>query len=139
MAMYRMRKIWFPRTPIAVDFDGVIHAYRKGFLDGSVYDTPTPGVGSAMARLRKKYYVVVYSARTRSRVGCIAVTAYLKKHRIPFDEVVGYKPPAKFYIDDRAIRFKNWQQTLQELERFEKELGGRPQSAAAKESPMPRQ
>jgi len=122
MTEYRMRKRRFPRVPIAVDFDGVLHAYRKGFLDGSIYDIPTPGVCAAMARLRKKYYVFVYSSRTRSRAGLVVVTAYLKKHRIPFDEVVGYKPPAKFYIDDRAIRFKDWKQTFGELARFEAEL-----------------
>lgn len=113
--MYRTKKSVFPRPPICVDFDGVLHAYRKGFADGRIYDLPIPGSRQAMAALRKKYYVQVCSSRTRTRAGKIAVEKYLRKNKIPFDKVTMYKPPAKFYIDDNAVVFKSWKQTLRAL------------------------
>mgnify|MGYP001566331800 CR=1 FL=1 len=120
--MYKNKKIKVPRIPLAVDFDGVIHAYLKGLADGSIYDDPVPGVSQAMRRLRKNHNVYVYSHRTGDKGGRDAIRGYLLKHKIPFDEVAHGKPPAKFYIDDRAIRFKNWRQALRELKRFEAEL-----------------
>jgi len=116
LKLYRTKKLKFPRPPICIDFDGVIHAYRKGFDDGSIYDIPVKGAREAMAALKKKYYVQVCSSRTRTRAGKVAVEAYLKKYKIPFDVVTSYKPPAKFYIDDRALRFENWKQTLKAVD-----------------------
>jgi hypothetical protein len=116
------QKIHHDRTPIAIDFDGVIHAYSKGFYDGTIYDGPTQGVVEALTTLIKKYYIYIYSQRSFVPEGKRAIEEYLKEYAIPFDEIYAGKPAAKFYIDDRAIRFKNWDQTLSDLSDFEKEL-----------------
>ena len=81
---YRSGKIT-PRIPICVDFDGVIHAYRKGFADGSIYDIPVAGVAAALRKLRKRYFIYVLSSRTRNSAGRRAVLGYLRKYEIPFD------------------------------------------------------
>lgn len=120
--MYRTKKTKHSKTPLAVDFDGVIHIYGKGFLNGTIYDKPTAGVRAALKLLSKNYYLYIYSHRSKTKTGQKAVKEYMKKYRIPFDKIVAYKPPAKFYIDDRAIRFKSWKQTLRDLYAFEKEL-----------------
>lgn len=115
-------KINHDRPPICVDFDGVIHAYSRGFADGTIYDGPTDGVAKAMIKLKKKYYVYVNSQRSGTPEGKKAIEEYLAKYEIPYDEIAMTKPAAKFYIDDRGIRFKSWNQVLKEIENFEQEL-----------------
>ena len=126
--MYKSKHIKHPRRPICIDFDGVIHTYRKGFQDGTIYDKPNPGTRAALTKLKKKYYIYVFSYRTGHEAGKRAVEKYLKKYKIPYDKVSSTKPPAAFYIDDRAIRFKNWEQTRRDLVSFEKELAKRKKS-----------
>ena len=110
---------------IAVDFDGVIHGYSKGWQDGSIYDPPVPGVACSLDRLRRAgFKVVIYTTRASNRVidGVhqesqeIQVKEYLEKHGIPYDEIfTGEKPMFFALIDDRAIRFDPnppWWKTL---------------------------
>lgn len=118
--VYKSKKIKHEKPPIAVDFDGVIHSYSKGFNDGSIYDGPVSGVREAMSKLKEKFYVYVSSARGDSKEGKEAIEEYLRLNKIPFDEVSITKPPAKIYIDDRAIRFRNWTQTLEDIDKFDK-------------------
>lgn len=99
----------------AVDFDGVLHKYRNGWQDGSIYDDPVAGSAEAMERLRREgYYVMIYSSRAGDREldgqthkgQASEVEDWLREHNIPFDEVWrGEKPIFDFLIDDRAIRF----------------------------------
>jgi|TARA_Y100000310_G_scaffold160800_1_gene160693 acid phosphatase class B len=91
---------------IAVDFDGVIHKFRKGWMDGSIYDEPVEDAIKELNMLNKKgYKVVVLTARTEHK----EIQEWLKDKGVNFDiEVTNVKPPAIAYIDDRAIRFTNW-------------------------------
>lgn len=110
---------------IAVDFDGVIHGYSKGWQDGSIYDPPVPGVARSLDRIRRAgFKVVIYTTRASNRVidgVCqesqeMEVKDYLEKHGIPYDEIfTGEKPMFFALIDDRAIRFDPnppWWKTL---------------------------
>lgn len=62
-----MSNSWVSRAgqvyTIAVDFDGVIHAYTKGWHDGTIYDEPLPGAMSALSHLLDKYSVFIFTAR----------------------------------------------------------------------------
>lgn len=49
---------------IAIDFDGVIHAYSKGWGDGSIYDEPVPGAFEAIKKLMGDGFAV-YVLSTR--------------------------------------------------------------------------
>jgi len=55
-----------PRLPILVlDFDGVVHAYSKGWQDGSIYDPPVPGTGEALLKFLGYFQVSIFSTRSR--------------------------------------------------------------------------
>ena len=48
----------------------------------------------------------------------------LERERLPFDAIeTAGKPIALYYVDDRAIRFQDWEQTLKQVVIFEKARG----------------
>lgn len=53
---------------IAIDFDGVIHKYSKGWQDGKCYDEPVEGVFEAIAELMKTYTVFIFSTRSPRQI-----------------------------------------------------------------------
>jgi hypothetical protein len=71
-----------PQT-VAVDFDGVLHAYTKGWHDGSVYDTPMPGSVEALTDLTKRVAVFVHTTRDPMQAA-----AWLMRHYRPLIFVV---------------------------------------------------
>lgn len=119
-----------PKT-IAVDFDGVVHAYSKGWQDGAIYDPPLPGALDALTTLMKTHAVFIHTTRDAG-----AVAGWLADHgfdtlldidgpthpkRKFWNEqgvllVTDRKLPAVAYIDDRGIRFQSWKQVLADLE-----------------------
>lgn len=53
---------------IAIDFDGVIHKYSKGWQDGSCYDKEVDGVFEAIDLLMTKYTVFIFSTRNSRQI-----------------------------------------------------------------------
>jgi hypothetical protein len=127
---------------VAVDFDGVIHRYSKGWHDGTVYDRPVPGAIEALRALLLDYAVFVHTSRDPQQI-----VDWLGEYSIPAireagpDEdnpgqpvwVAGVRPfwddqsrilvtnrklPAVAYIDDRGIRFESWPQARAQLDRL---------------------
>ena len=104
------------KKTIAVDFDGVIHKYSKGWEDGSIYDEPIEGAIEALIELnRKGYDVVVFSTREPEPMQKWFFKWYNELY--PNCEIfqikfTNKKPPAIAYIDDRGIRFTNWRDML---------------------------
>lgn len=110
-------------STVAIDFDGVIHRYSQGWHDGSIYDEPVDGAFDGLRRLMAEYAIYIHTTRES-----VQVTKWLhetgKFITIPdpggFDFwneqgvllVSNRKLPAVAYIDDRAIRFMTWHQTL---------------------------
>ena len=41
--------------------------------------------------------------------------AWLKENNIPFDHIQFGKPPAKFYVDERAYKFTSWGKFLKDM------------------------
>jgi len=113
---------------IAVDFDGVVHTFDKGYHDGTCYGSPIEGVKEALRELSRKYRVVIFSAKVKpdrplvqGKTGMELVEDWLKDHGL-YDyvsEITCEKPRAKFYIDDKAIRFTNWTDCLKEVSSHE--------------------
>jgi len=101
---------------IAIDFDGVIHKYSKGWLNGEIYDEPVEGAFPAIIELYKRGYdVIVFSTREPEKIKKWFTKWYNKlfPSRVMIElKVTKEKPPAIAYIDDRAIRFTNWKDIL---------------------------
>lgn len=120
---------------VAVDFDGVIHKYSQGWKDGSIYDEPVYGAKESLIQLMDKYAVFILTTRDTGDVAiwikeqfdipCVTQNDIAERSRLGFtyddlefwkDQskilVTNRKLPALFYIDDRAVRFENWPDTL---------------------------
>lgn len=95
------------KRTVVFDFDGVIHSYRSGWQGaGNIPDPPVPGIREAMSGIMTAgYKVIIVSSRLAYDEGRVAMTAWLGRHRIPYDDLMKEKPPAICYIDDRAICF----------------------------------
>lgn len=114
------------KQTIALDFDGVIHAYSKGWQDGAIYDAPVPGsLETISLLLARNYAVFIHSARPPRQIkrwlakqalydGCVPDFFPLKI--VPFwyrfwdrSHILGItnrKMAAAIYIDDRAYLFR---------------------------------
>lgn len=129
---------------IAIDFDGVIHAYSRGWADGTIYDRPMPGALEGLRALMDRHAVFIFTTREPEQV-----MPWLEQHGfdVTIDERCGVCPngipnicaackgsglltfwnqrgqllvtnrklAATAYLDDRAIRFENWDQALSAL------------------------
>ena len=122
-----IRKHSYPDEQInlGIDFDGVIHKNSKGFFDGTIYDDPIDGTEEALKTLADKYILICYTAKAKpdrmlinGKTGTELVWEWLKKHKFDkyISKVTSEKPRAVAYIDDKAIRFSNWDHCLASLE-----------------------
>lgn len=115
---------------IAVDFDGVVHQYSRGWNGGEIYDPPVPGAIEALHELMEVDAVCIFTASGNERRGRIA--AWLCDLGVPavsdspiterefWNErgmvlVTSRKYPARAYVDDRGITFQTWEQTMAAL------------------------
>jgi hypothetical protein len=113
---------------VAIDFDGVLHRYSRGWLDGSIYDEPVPGSKEALGAMKAKgWKIYIFSTRSNKlyhkgedKLQEEAMKIWLEQHEIPYDRIWNFgKPMADVYIDDRALTFRGqWEQTLQEADGF---------------------
>jgi len=116
------------KKTIAIDFDGVIHKYSRGWQNGTIYDNAVQGTHEALMNLMKDYAVYIFTTRDVKEVVDWMNTIFWGKgemgfRTVPIPENVKFwqgtelgvsnrKLPAIAYVDDRAIRFTNWKDIL---------------------------
>lgn len=103
-----------PKT-LAIDFDGVVHRYSRGWTDGSIYDPPVHGAREGLMWLSAAgYRLVLHTTRVRDEIQREALNRWLRENGLNgiFAEVTDRKPLAVAYIDDRAIHFTTWPEAL---------------------------
>ncbi|MGE3536387.1 MAG: hypothetical protein AB7N91_02995 [Candidatus Tectimicrobiota bacterium] len=101
-----------PRGAIVVDLDGTICEHRY-----PAFGEPVAGAQEALQRLKAAgFWIIIHTVRTSSIFQATAeytpdinspeaVSAFLRQHHIPYDEIwIHDKPLAVAYIDDRALR-----------------------------------
>lgn len=121
---------------LSIDFDGVIHSYKSGWL--AIDIIPDPPVDSAFDALKKyqeKFRVSIFSSRSGSILGIRAMKRWFEKWGwecnrkyvgsllIDVEPIGLYfpseKPAAFLTIDDRAITFKGSFPPAEELLNFQ--------------------
>src|SRR5215813_3545737 len=117
---------------IAIDLDGVI-AQLKSAEESYAEVKPVPGAVERLKALRAQgHYIIINSARNMAtceanlgrvmkNVGRITLE-WLDQHGVEYDEIYFGKPNAEVYLDDRAVRFVEWEKI------DEKELSQLPRS-----------
>lgn len=99
---------------VCLDFDGVLHWYRKGWHDGTIYDVPRPGALKTVLELERRNCRVVVCTAGREPV---EVEHWLAQYGFPMLEVTNRKPPAIAYVDDRAVAFTgDWSAMLEQVQ-----------------------
>jgi hypothetical protein len=117
------------RGIIVVDLDGTICEHRY-----PAFGKPIAGAPEALQRLKAAgFWIVIHTVRTSSYFQAAeaytaevnspeAVSAFLQRHQIPYDEIwLHDKPLAVAYIDDRALRLvgnrseSNWPSIVEAL------------------------
>lgn len=104
---------------IVIDLDGTICPIKA--KDGKYEElVPLPGAVEKMNDLKKNgFYIIISTARNMEtqganvgkvlrNIGKITLD-WLDKYKIPYDEIYFGKPNAQVYIDDRALRFSDWE------------------------------
>ena len=113
---------------LAIDFDGVLHDNDKGFYDGTCYGNMIQGTYEALSSLSKKYNIIIYSAKAKpsrplvnGKTGVELVWDWLETNNLSIfvKEVTAEKPRAVAYIDDKAIHFTSWSETIFTLENLD--------------------
>jgi hypothetical protein len=100
------------KPTLCLDFDGCIHQYSKGWHNGTIYDDMVPGFLEWAEQAQKHFKLVIYSSRSSTDVGRLAMGGWLAEHMRLWDgdpiefTMAAEKPPAWLTIDDRAICFR---------------------------------
>lgn len=94
---------------LAIDFDGVVHAFTSGFASPTdLPDAPVPGAMAFLAKALEKFDVVIVSPRVAHPGGFEAIMAWLEKYSCPGQVRVWagrHHPPAFLTLSARAIQF----------------------------------
>ena len=100
-----------PKPILAIDFDGVIHSYERGWADGSIYGSVVDGFWDWASKASQYFTLVIHSARSGMAGGNRAMEQFLIREfpgppsEMPPLEFSYDKPRAMLFINDRAVQF----------------------------------
>lgn len=102
----------FEARTVCIDLDGTLCRSMVGDYAAAV---PVPGAREALRQLRRDgWTVLIHTARHFNH--WTTTRDWLEQHGFEYDQIVYGKPPARFYVDDRAIPFEgDWTQTCKRL------------------------
>ena len=110
---------------LVIDLDGTICEIRKP-EESYAGVKPKPGAAEAIRSLRKDgHYVIIHTSRhmktcnhnqglVLAKIGKVTLD-WLEKHGVEYDEIIFGKPLGDLYIEDLALPFKSWQETVKKV------------------------
>jgi hypothetical protein len=120
---------------LCLDFDGVIHSYKSGWLGADcIPDPPVPGALPFIVEAMKHFRVCIFSSRSNQPGGRDAMIQWLGKWSVDaeygmpdtFDhgawgdlEWPTEKPAAMVTLDDRALTFEGTWPAIETLKAFQ--------------------
>lgn len=109
------------RVRICLDFDGVIHDAAHP-VPGRLMGPPVEGALAAVNYLIDQgHTLVVHTARIREGDNGTHVVQWLAYWKFPEIPVALRKPYADVYVDDKGLRFGNWDIAIIQLRNLEVE------------------
>ena len=96
---------------IAIDMDGTICTINDKYQDCELLE----GARESINYIKKKGYKV-YIHTGRHILNAEITIKWLTDNNINYDHIVFGKPPAKYYIDDKAVKFDNWKNVLKTID-----------------------
>jgi uncharacterized HAD superfamily protein len=102
---------------IIIDLDGTICTEERTYSRSLA--KPQPGAIEGVNRLYDDgHTIIIFSARTWMEYEM--TSHWLKEHGIKYHQLVLGKPVGDVWIDDRAIAFRSWEETVELLEQKKK-------------------
>lgn len=102
----------FPSKPnILIDFDGVVHDHKHP-LTARKMGGPIEGAKEALDQLSPHFVVVIFCTWADTDRNKKIIEDWLFYYNIYFDDITNIKRNAACYIDDKAVRFTNWDEVL---------------------------
>ena len=97
---------------LIIDLDGTICSEEKQF--SRALAQVNVGAKEPLQKLKGLgHTVIIYSARTWAEYE--VTVAWLEANEIPYDQLILGKPQGDFWIDDRALRYHDWETIMSTL------------------------
>lgn len=94
---------------LLIDFDSTLAEEHE---DGSI-GKPLLNAKESLDKLKNLGYdIEIYSVRANDEKGLDDIKEWLDKYNIPYDSIFQGEKPRGLIIDDHAIEYKNWEDTL---------------------------
>ncbi len=93
---------------LAIDFDGVIHDFKNPIPHRKM-GPPIEGAKEALEEYTASgHEIIIFTVWGGTDQGRETIKKFMEYYKIPFHSITNEKPNADYYIDDKAIRFTNW-------------------------------
>jgi len=99
---------------LAIDFDGVIHD-NKHPIEGRRMGPPIKGAKEALETFIKRGDTIIVFTVWGGVKGQKTISDFMHYYHLPFNQITNIKPQADVYIDDKGLRFINWEEVLKIL------------------------
>lgn len=97
---------------LVIDLDGTICTEEKQFSRSLA--KPIKGAINAINNFKKSgYIIIIYSSRTWMEYEM--TVDWLNKNNVIYDQLILGKPQGDYWIDDRALRFSDWESIVSQI------------------------